>query len=53
MVTHPACENEIFSQAALLSQKAVTGALVLFVGKVTASGLHVLAGHHVSVSILF
>lgn len=52
-MTHPTCENEIFSQAALLSQKAGTGALVLFVRKVAASGVRVLAGNHVSVSILF
>lgn len=52
-MTHPTCENEIFSQAALLSQKAGTGALVLCVRKVAASDVHVLAGNHVSVSILF
>lgn len=52
-MSHPTCENEIFSQAALLLQKAGTGLLVLCVRKVAASGVRVLAGHHVSPSILF
>lgn len=53
MMSHPTCENEIFSQAALLLQKAGTGLLVLCVRKVGASGVCVLAGNHVSLSILF
>jgi len=52
-MSHPTCENEIFSQAALLLQKAGTGILVLCVRKIAASGVCVFVGNHVSPSILF